>query len=324
MAETTTYPVQTPGAVLRRASETPPVRTDPSRSARAGRDGLTALLFLSPTLLLVSVFIVFPIVFSFYLSFHEWNMFTAEQAFVGLDNYRRMFESAEFWKVFKNTIIYTVATVPVNMALALAVAIALNKKLVGKKFLRAAFFTPVIISSVAAAVIWRWIFDPNLGVLNHVLQTVGIPAVNWMSDPTAAMSALIIVGIWKTFGVNMVLFDAGLGAIPEAYYEASEIDGAGAWVKFRSVTVPLLAPTTFFVLILSLIGSFQVFDLVYVLTQGGPLGETKVLVFLLYEQAFQFFNMGYASAIAYVLFAVLIVLTLAQIRFFRRQLSNAV
>ena len=283
----------------------------------------TALLFLSPTLVVFSVFILFPILFSFYLSFHEWNMFSDERTFVGLSNYTRMFSDPEFWMVFKQTVIYTVGTVPVNMALALAVAFFLNEQIKGRKLLRAMFFTPVIISSVAAAVIWRWVFDPNLGLLNHVFDVLGLPHVNWVNDPTAAMVALITVGVWKTFGINMILFAAGLAGIPEHYYEAARIDGAGAWQRFWKITVPLLSPTTLFIMVLSFIGSFQVFDIVYVLTYGGPLGSTKVLVFYLYEHAFKFFNMGYASAVAYVLFAILFVLTMVQIRYFRDQVYDA-
>jgi multiple sugar transport system permease protein len=279
----------------------------------------SALLFLSPTFVIFGVFIAFPIVFSFYLSFHEWNMFSGERDFVGAHNYAAMLADPEFWHVFKTTAIYTIGTVPLNMLIALWVAFILNKKIAGKKFLRAAFFTPVIVSSVAAAVIWRWVFDPNLGLLNFALESIGIPSVNWISNATAAMFALIIVGVWKTFGVNMILFSAGLAGIPEHYYEAAEIDGAGGWDKFYNITLPLLSPTTLFILVLSIIGSFQVFDLVFVLTFGGPLGSTKVLVFYLYEHAFKFFNMGYASAVAYALFGVLFVLTLLQIRFFRSQ-----
>ena len=276
-----------------------------------------ALLFLSPTLVIFTVFIAFPIIFSFYLSFHEWNMFGGERQYIGLQNYGAIIGDPEFWRVFRTTVIYTVGTVPVNMMLALWVAFILNKRIAGKKFLRAAFFTPVIVSSVAAAVIWRWVFDPNLGLLNFGLDAIGLPTVNWINNATAAMIALMIVGVWKTFGVNMILFSAGLSGIPDHYYEAAEIDGAGGWHKFYNITLPLLSPTTLFILVLSIIGSFQVFDLVYVLTFGGPLGSTKVLVYYLYEHAFKFFNMGYASAVAYVLFAVLFILTLLQIRFFR-------
>ena len=284
---------------------------------RGSSERLSALLFLSPTLIIVSVFIFFPIVFSFYLSFHEWNMFGGGQELVGLQNYARLMTSAEFWQVFGTTALYTIVTVPVNMAVALAAAMFLDKKLAGKKLLRAAFFTPVIVSWVAAAVIWRWVFHPNIGLLNYASSAVGLPAVNWVNDPTAALISMMIVGVWKTFGINMILFAAGLAGIPQHYYEAAEIDGAGPWSKFSRITLPLLSPTTLFILVLSIIGSFQVFDLVWVLTHGGPLGATKVIVFYLYEQAFQYFNMGYASAIAYVLFAVLFILTMLQFRYFR-------
>ena len=290
----------------------------PWRTARRG-DGLTALLFLSPTLLVVGVFVVFPILFSFYLSFQQWNLFSDAHTFVGTANYTAVFADDEFWQVFKNTAIYTVGTVPLNMALALGVAVLLERKVAGKRWLRAAFFTPVVVSSVAAAVIWRWVFDANLGLANISLQALGLPAIDWTANAFAAMTALIIVGVWKTFGINMVLFSAGLSGIPEQYYEAAELDGAGRWARFRHITLPLLAPTTLFVLVLSMIGSFQVFDLVFVLTRGGPLGATKVLVYYLYEHAFKYFDMGYASAIAYLLFAVLFVLTLIQIRAFRNR-----
>ena len=308
------------GAAATAATLAPGMQPSPAKKpgAPAKKGGLwTALLFLSPTLVVVSVFIVFPILFSFYLSFQQWNLFEAGHTFIGLENYVRMFSDPEFWLVFRNTIIYTIGTVPVNMGLSLTVAFLLNKKIAGKKFLRAAFFTPVIISSVAAAVIWRWVFDPNLGLANYAIEGLGFTAVNWFNDPTAAMTALVAVGVWKTFGINMILFAAGLSGIPEHYYQAAEIDGAGPWAKFWRITVPLLSPTTLFILVLSIIGSFQVFDLVYVLTYGGPLGSTKVLVFYLYEHAFQLFNMGYASAVAYLLFALLFVLTLVQIRAFK-------
>jgi multiple sugar transport system permease protein len=278
------------------------------------RDGLTAFLFLSPTLILFGTFIVFPVIFSFYLSFHKWNMFSTEQTFIGFANYTQLLRSPDFWQVFRNTVVYTLGTVPVNMVLALAVAYLLNKKLVGKKFLRTAFFTPVIISWIAAAVIWRWLFEPNYGLINYVLGFFGVSPINWLNDPTMAMIALIIVGVWKTFGFNMILFSAGLQSIPEHYYEAAEIDGAGKLSQFWNITLPLLSPTTFFIVIMSVIGSFQVFDAVYVLTSGGPLGSTKVMIFYIYENAFKFFNMGYASALAYVLFAVIFMLTLLQFK----------
>lgn len=279
----------------------------------------SALLFLSPTLVIFSAFILFPVFFSFYLSFQKWNMFSGQSTFVGLDNYIRMFQSAEFWSVLKNTAYYTLGTIPLNMGFSLLVAYILHKKIFGKKLLRTLFFAPVIISPVAAAVIWRWLYDPNFGLINYFIGIFGFDPVNWLNDPTAAMFALIVMGVWKTFGINMVLFAAGLQAIPDHYYEAAEIDGAGQWSKFKNITIPLLAPTTFFIMVMSMISSFQVFDIVYVLTSGGPLGATKVMVFYVYEHAFKFFEMGYASAASYVLFAILFVLTLAQVKYMKNK-----
>ena len=287
-----------------------------ARRRRRG-DWPHALFFLSPTLIIFVTFILFPVFFSFYLSFQHWNMFSSDASFVGFDNYIKLFHSAEFWQVLKNTAIYTIGTVPLNMGLSLFVAYVLNKKIAGKKFLRTAFFAPVIISPVAAAVIWRWIYDPNFGLMNYGLDFLGIDPINWLNDPTAAMFALIIMGVWKTLGVNMVLFSAGLQGIPENYYEAAEIDGAGRWSKFWNITIPLLTPTTFFIMVMSMIASFQVFDIVYVLTSGGPLGSTKVLVFYIYERAFQFFEMGYASAVSYILFALLFILTMLQVKYLK-------
>jgi multiple sugar transport system permease protein len=290
------------------------------REARARRhrsDLLSALAFLSPTLMVLSAFVFFPIVFSFYLSFHSWNMFSPTRPFVGLGNYSAIVQNPEFWSVLKNTAVYTLGTVPLNMLLSLVIAFFLNKKLAGKKLLRTMFFAPVVMSSVAAAVIWRWVYEPSFGLLNYCLAVFGIPGVNWLNNPTSAMFALILMGVWKSFGFNMVLFSAGLQGIPAHYYEAAQIDGAGRWHQFWNITIPLLSPTTFFVLVMSMIGSFQVFDTVYVLTSGGPLGSTKVLVFYLYEQAFKFFDMGYASAVAYLLFAVVFILTMLQMRYLR-------
>jgi len=285
-------------------------------------DGLSALLFLSPTLIVFTAFILFPVFFSFYLSFQKWNMFSGDTTFVGLDNYIRLFQNEEFWQVLKNTVIYTVGTIPLNMAFSLFIAYILNKKIIGKKFLRTAFFAPVIISPVAAALIWRWLYDPNFGLVNYFIAIFGVDAVNWLNDPSAAMFALIIMGVWKTFGINMVLFSAGLQGIPDSYYEAADIDGAGKMHKFWYITIPMLAPTTFFILVMSMISSFQVFDIVYVLTSGGPLGSTKVLVFYVYEYAFKFFEMGYASAAAYVLFAILFAVTMLQVKYMKTRMAG--
>lgn len=289
----------------------------------SSKDGASALLFLSPTLIIFVVFMLFPVIFSFYLSFQKWNAFSWSGSFIGFDNYVRMFSNEEFWDVLGNTLIYTIGTVPMNMIISLLIAYGLNKKLAGKKLLRTLFFAPVVISPVAAALIWRWLYDPNFGLVNYALGFAGISPVNWLNDPSAAMFALIGMGVWKTFGINMVLFSAGLNAIPDSYYEAATIDGAGAWSKFWNITVPLLSPTTFFIMVMSMIGSFQVFDIVYVLTSGGPLGSTKVLVFYIYEYAFKYSGeMGYASAVSYMLFAILFGLTMIQVKYLKNKVFN--
>ncbi|MHB8581329.1 MAG: carbohydrate ABC transporter permease [Ignavibacteriaceae bacterium] len=284
----------------------------------------SALIFLSPTLIIFSTFILFPVFFSFYLSFQKWNMFSGESTFVGLANYSKLFNNPDFWLVLKNTAIYTFATVPLNIIFSLLIAYLLGKKIFGKKLLRTLFFAPVVISPVAAAVIWRWLYDPNFGLINYFLAFFGIGTINWLNDPSAAMFALIIMGVWKTFGINMILFSAGLQAIPETYYEAALIDGASPWARFWNITIPMLSPTLFFIMVMSMIGSFQVFDLVYVLTSGGPLGSTKVLVFYIYEYAFKYFQMGYASAASYVLFAILFVFTMIQIKYMKSKVYGAI
>jgi len=285
---------------------------------------LVGYLFLAPSLVFFITFLLFPVLFSLYLSFHQWNMFSSDTSFIGVSNYVQVVSSYEFWDVMSNTLVYTLGTVPLNMLLALVFATFLSKNIRGKKFLRAALFTPVIISPVAAAVIWRWIYEPNFGLLNYLLSFFGIDPVNWLNDPTAAMFAIIVMGVWKTFGFNMILFAAGLSGIPEQYYEAAELDGSNAWQRFWHITIPLLSPTTLFVLVMSVIGSFQVFDLVYVLTSGGPIGSTKVLVFYLYEHAFKFFEMGYASAVAYLLFGAVFALTILQLRIMKKRVHYAV
>lgn len=286
-------------------------------------DGGSAFLFLSPTLLIFCTFILFPVFFSFYLSFQKWNSFSWSGSYIGFENYKRMFLSEEFWQVLKNTAVYTLGTVPLNMVISLLIAYGLNRKLAGKKVLRTLFFAPVVISPVAAALIWRWLYDPNFGLLNYVLGFIGLGPFNWLNDPSAAMFALIGMGVWKTFGVNMILFSAGLNGIPASYYEAATIDGAGAWSKFLHITLPLLSPTTFFIMVMSMIGSFQVFDIVYILTSGGPLGSTKVLVFYIYEYAFKFSGeMGYASAVSYTLFAILFILTMAQVKYLKSKVFS--
>lgn len=275
------------------------------------KDGFWAAVLLLPNLLGFLAFTLFPIVASFLLSFTEWDLLQPIK-WVGLKNYIELFNDNVFKQVFWNTIVFTAVSVPLGIILSLLLAVALNQKIKGVKFYRAAYFLPIISSMVAVAVIWQWIYNPEYGLLNFLLSLVGIKGPSWLSSTVWALPAVIITSIWKGLGFNMLIFLAGLQGIPESYYEAAEMDGANAFAKFRYITVPLLSNTTFFVTVMSIIGSFQVFDSVFLMTQGGPGRSTSVIVHYLYQNAFQYFRMGYASAIAYVLFFLVFVITMIQ------------
>lgn len=272
-------------------------------------------LFLAPDLLGTLVFAVGPVLAAFALGFVAWDILTPPR-FVGFDNYRELlFEDTVFHQVMVNTSVYVLATVPIRTVLSLLLAIALNQSIRGVSIFRAAYFLPTITSAVAAATVWRWIYEPNFGLLNSLLYAIGVPhPPAWLSSPSWAMPALILLGVWQGLGFQMVIFLAGLQGIPLHLYEAASIDGAGWWARFRHITVPLISPTTFFVLIISVIGSYQVFDQAFVLTEGGPGYATTTLVYYIYEYAFQFFKMGYAAAMAWILFAIVFVLTVVQFR----------
>ena len=279
------------------------------------RYDLEGYLFLAPDLVGTLVFAVGPVLAALALGLFAWDILTPPR-FVGLDNYRTLLlDDPVFRTVLLNTSAYVLGTVPLRTVLALFVAIALNQQLHGMSLFRAAFFLPTITSAVAAATVWRWIYEPNFGLLNSLLYAIGVQhPPTWLSSTAWAMPALILLGIWQGLGFQMVIFLAGLQGIPTHLYEAAAIDGAGWWARFRYVTLPLISPTTFFVLIISVIGSYQVFDQAFVLTEGGPGYATTTLVYYIYEYAFQFFKMGYAAAMAWILFAIVFVLTVIQFR----------
>jgi len=276
-------------------------------------DYFWAALFLLPNLLGFLVFIFWPLIASFGLSFTSWDLLTPIK-WIGLENYKTLISDQVFWKVLWNTIYFTVGNVPVGIILSLFLAIALNQKIKGITIFRAVYFLPVISSTVAVAIVWQWLYNPEFGLMNYLLSLVGIDGPNWLSSTTWAMPAVIITSIWRGLGFNMLLFLAGLQGIPETYYEAAKIDGANWWVLFKNITIPLLSPTTFFVVVISIINSFQVFDQIYIMTAGGPARSTSVLVHYLYQNAFQYFKMGYASAIGYVLFFLVFTVILIQLK----------
>jgi multiple sugar transport system permease protein len=241
---------------------------------------------------------------------------------VGLENYQFMFGDTRWWNAVWNTLVYTFVSVPLGMGLSLLVAIVMNQKIPGIYAFRAIFFLPVITSWVAVSVVWLWILDGRLGLLNYALSLVGIDGPDWLSNPHTALLALIMITVWKGLGFQMVIWLAGLQAIPKELYEAAIVDGANRGQQFRFITLPMLAPTTFFLLITGVIGSFQVFTPVFVLTKGGPLGSTDVAVYRIYERAFVNFDFGYASALAWVLFVFIFVATLIQLYYMRRNLGG--
>lgn len=276
-------------------------------------DKFWAIVLLSPNLLGFLVFILGPVIASFCLSFTKWDLLTQIE-WIGLRNYQKLFSDQVFWRALWNTVYYTIGTVPVGIAISLFLAIALNQRIRGIKLFRAVYFLPVISSTVAVAVVWQWLYNPEFGLINYLLYLVGIEGPKWLTSITWAMPAVIIMSIWKNLGFNMLLFLAGLQGIPEVYYEAARIDGANWWQQFVKITLPLLSPTTLFVTVMSLINSFQVFDQVYIMTAGGPARSTSVLVHYLYQNAFEYFRMGEASAIAYILFFLVFVITVIQLK----------
>jgi multiple sugar transport system permease protein len=274
-------------------------------------------LFLLPTIVVLGTFNFYPAFYSLYMSFFDWRGFTPERTFVGLGNYIQLFNSGEFWNSLRVTVIYASGVTLVALVIGLAVAVLLNQQILGRAFYRTLYFLPVITPTVAAGVVWKYLFDPTNGVVNQVLSTLGIPGPGWLSDPSWSLIAVIIVGIWKRVGFNMVIYLAALQSIPRMYYEAAAIDGANAWHTFRRIIVPLLIPTTLFLIITSLIDAFQIFDLVYIMTAGGPLRSTDVIGYYLYRYGFRYHELGFASAIAYVMFILIFVVTILQFRITR-------
>ena len=271
------------------------------------KQNYAAWLFILPAIVGTLVFIIIPVICSFGLSFVKWDLVNPME-FVGFSNYKEIFTEPLFYKIFLNTIVFAVSTSVFGVIIPLVLAVILNSKIRGAEFYKTAYFLPFITPMIVIGVVWQWIFDPNIGILNNFLHL----HINWLYDAKFAMPALIIVSVWKLIGYNMIIFLSSLTTISQSLFEAAKIDGASPIQTFKNVTVPLLWPTIFFVVIITAISSFQIFDLIFLMTQGGPLDSTNVLVYAIYKNAFEYFNVGKASAIAYVLFVVILVLTLIQ------------
>ena len=276
-------------------------------SALSNNKSFMGWVFILPALLGTFVFIIIPVIASFGLSFVDWDLINKAQ-FVGLKNYKDILSDPLFGKILLNTFVYAISTSVFAVIIPLALACILNSKIRGSEFFKTVYFLPFVTPMIVIAVVWQWIFDPNIGILNYILHL----HINWLYDLNFAMPAIIIVSVWKLIGYNMVIFLSGLSALNQSLFEASKIDGANWFETFRFVTVPLLSPTIFFVVVITCISSFQIFDLIYLMTQGGPLDSTNVLVYAIYKNAFEYFKIGQASAIAYVLFIIILVLTMIQ------------
>jgi len=282
--------------------------------------GLFAL-FVAPNLLLLLLFTYKPMVESVRFSLYDWDLISPTKTWVGLDNYREYFSDATSRYIIRNTLVFTIASVAGSMAAGLAMALLLNNDRRGRDAARTILFAPYVVSGAAVGIMWLFIFDPKFGLVAAVLDAAGISSPNWYNDPDWAMPMVIIVYIWKNLGYATVVYLAGLQTIPRELYEAARVDGAGRWSRFRNVTIPQLAPMTFFLLITTILSSMQAFDMINVMTQGGPLDSTKTMVYQVYDEGFVRFHVGNASAIATVLFFILLAVTLVQVRLLDRRVN---
>lgn len=278
-----------------------------------------AVIFILPAVVGTFIFIIIPVLCSFGLSFTNWDLLNPI-TYTGFENYKNIINDRVFWQILLNTIVFAISTSLFGVIIPLILAAILNSKIRGSEFFKTAYFLPFITPMVVIGIVWGWIFDPNIGLLNHLLHI----HINWLYDTRFAMPALIIVSVWKLIGYNMIIFLSTLSTISNSLFEAAKIDGANAYQIFKNITIPALSPTIFFVVIITTISSFQVFDLIYLMTQGGPFNSTNVLVYAIYQNAFEYFNVGRASAIAYILFAFILILTLIQWKFRKKIVYNEI
>ncbi|REJ34610.1 MAG: sugar ABC transporter permease [Bacillota bacterium] len=286
---------------------------------------LTPYVYLVPSLVLLGAFTYYPILRSLYVSFFDWNLFSPRPVYAGLANYRYLLQDPTFHLVLRNTLVYVAVTIPVTMALALITAVLLNERLGWlRDVYRVAAFYPTMVPMAAAGMLWVLLLNPSIGLVNHYLGYLGVRRIDWLYDMNWALPAIMLASVWKNYGYFMLIYLAGLQNIPSSLYEAADIEGAGFWHKLRYVTLPLVAPTTVFVFVVAIISSFQVFDLVYVMTQGGPGDRTNVLVYFIYQYAFRFGDWGMASALTVLFVAGLLVVILLVMRMVERRVHYEV
>src|SRR5918998_4891866 len=294
-----------------------PIVTSSSRRWRAqvGKEWLLFILFMLPNLVLFGLFTFWPMIENVRLSTQRWDLISPVRLNVGLENYRYLVENETFHQVLGNTLYFTVAAVGLSLLLGFIIALLLNQPLKFRDGARAVVFAPTLLSGAAIGIVWSYIFDPRYGLLAQGLSWFGLASPDWLNQPEWSMPAIIIVYVWKNMGFAVVIFLAGLQAIPRDLYDAARVDGANIWWRFRSVTIPMLSPITFFLLITSILNTFQAFDIIRVMTQGGPVDSTNTLIYYVYEQAFVALNAGRSAAASLVLFVLMMVVTLVQLRF---------
>jgi len=283
-----------------------------------------AYFFLAPALLAITVFFFIPVLAALFMSFTDFDIYALSDVsnvrWVGFRNYARLLQDPLFWTALKNTFYFVLVSGPLTILVALSAALLLNSRLIKYKGLfRLSYFIPVVTTLVAVAVIWRFMYHPKFGLLNYLLSFAGIEHIDWLGEPQWAMPAIILMSVWKNFGYNMIIFIAGLQNIPEQLYEAARIEGANCWQQFRSITIPMLAPTTLFIGVITMIGFFQLFAEPYIMTQGGPLSRTLSVVQYMYWEGFRWWNMGYSASIAFVLFIIIFIATLIQFKLQRER-----
>lgn len=277
----------------------------------------SAWLFIAPAIIGILIFIIIPVFCSFGLSFADWDLLN-DIKFVGFQNYKDIFSDGIFWKILINTFTFAIATSVLGVIIPLVLAYILQNKIRGAEFFKVAYFLPFVTPMIVIGVIWQWIFDPNIGFLNNILHT----HLTWLYSSALAMPSLILVSVWKLIGYNMIIFLSAFATIPMSIFESAKIDGANEVKTFWHITVPMLSPTIFFVIIITAISSMQVFDLIYLMTQGGPDNSTNVLVYAIYKNAFEYFDVGKSCAIAYVLFVIILILTAIQWKLRTRWVYN--
>lgn len=293
------------------------------RARRDWREWLIFVAFVGPNLLLFGIFTYYPLVQNSVLAFSDYNLIRRSGEFIGLRNFETVFASTQFGKILANTFVFTAASVFALLGLGLLIALLLNQKLRGRNAARSILFSPTILAGAAIAIVWIYIFDPRFGFIYAVLRPLGIAAPKWLTDPAWAMPAIIIVYVWRNLGYATVIFIAGLQAIPRELYEAARVDGAGAMDRFLSVTLPGLSPVMFFLVVTTILSSFQAFDIINIMTKGGPVNATNTLIYHLYELFFVQSSAGRASVVALVLFALMMLVTLLQVRYLERRVSYA-